>query len=210
MREIRHNEPRKRPRQARSQALVDALLGALTRILDQRGLNRSTSNEIAERAGVSIGSFYQYFPNKQALLSALIQKQARADIDGMLALLKASRDRPLEEVARGLVRQLIAHHRQHVGLYRVLLRAVPILGQTQFVRDRVRRARQQFQQFLEARRSELREVDTDLASFILGVSIEASLHAAILERPELLDRPEFERALVELGVRYLTPSEVRA
>jgi len=198
------NRPRKLPRQARSQALVEALLGALTRVLSQRDLRAATTNEIAQEAGVSIGSLYQYFPNKQALLAALIQKRAQADIDQALIALAESPAQALEEVARRVVAKLVSHHRHNLKLYRVLLRAVPSLGQSSFVRRQAAAARAQFQHFLETRRAELRNLNTDIASFVLGVSIEATLHAAILERPELLGDPAFERALVELCTRYLT------
>jgi AcrR family transcriptional regulator len=200
------NIPRKMPRQARSEALVEALLAALARVLSQRDLQAATTNEIAQQAGVSIGSLYQYFPNKQALLAALIQKRAQADIDQGLTALAESPDQALEEVARRFVAKLVSHHRHNLKLYRVLLRAVPSLGQSSFVRRQAALARAQFQHFLETRQAELRNLNTDIASFVLGVSIEATLHAAILERPELLEDPAFERSLVELCTRYLTPT----
>ena len=102
-----------------------------------------------------------------------------------------------------MVQHLVAHHRRHLKLYRTLLKLVPSLGQLNFVRGQVQKAREQFQQLLEARRTELRPIDHEVASFVLGVSLEATLHAAILERPDLLERPEFEQALSELCTRYL-------
>lgn len=67
-------EPRKRPRQRRSAETVDRILGAAARILDERGYAGTTTNHVAELAGVSIGSLYQYFPNKDALLVALAER----------------------------------------------------------------------------------------------------------------------------------------
>ena len=69
--------PRKLPRQARSQATVDALLDATAQVLVERGYARTTTNAVAERAGVSVGSLYQYFPNKDALITALQQRHVR-------------------------------------------------------------------------------------------------------------------------------------
>lgn len=203
MSDDRLHSPKKQPRQARSRALVDALLGALTRILNREELDRATTNAIAAQAGVSVGSLYQYFPNKEALVSLLIQRRAEADIDTVLGLFERAASMRLEQLIRQVARELIQHHRLHLGLYRVLLRTVPRLGQTSFVRDRVRTGRERFRQLLDQRRAELRDLDTDLASFVLGVSVEAVLHAAILARPELLDRPEFEQALAELCTRFL-------
>ncbi|MEO7033212.1 MAG: TetR/AcrR family transcriptional regulator [Polyangiaceae bacterium] len=175
----------------------------MTRVLNVDELENTTTNAIAERAGVSIGSLYQYFPNKRALVAALVRSRAESDIDSALSTLYSAQARPLEALVPLVVRQLVAHHRRHLKLYRTLLRVVPSLGQSGFVRKQVGQARGQFRQFLETRGAELRPLDHDVASFVLGVSIEATLHAAILERPELLELPEFEQALSELCTRYL-------
>jgi AcrR family transcriptional regulator len=68
-------DPRKLPAQSRSTATVVAVLEAAARILERHGFERYTTNAIAERAGVSIGSFYQYFPNKDAVTVALIERE---------------------------------------------------------------------------------------------------------------------------------------
>ena len=67
-------EPRKQPRQARSRALYARILDEAARIFDARGYHATTTNDIAVAAGVSVGSLYQYFPNKDALLVALAQR----------------------------------------------------------------------------------------------------------------------------------------
>ena len=65
---------KKQPKQARSQDMVETLLQATTRILRKEGRARLTTNRVAEVAGVSVGSLYQYFPNKQSLLDALSER----------------------------------------------------------------------------------------------------------------------------------------
>lgn len=66
-----HLNPRKRPRQARSVATVEAIFEATIQVLLREGIHRLTTTRVAERAGVSVGTMYQYFPHKQALLYAL-------------------------------------------------------------------------------------------------------------------------------------------
>ena len=67
-------KPRRAPRQARSSATVDAILEATIQVLLGQGARRLTTTRVAERAGVSVGTLYQYFPHKQGLLYAVIQR----------------------------------------------------------------------------------------------------------------------------------------
>src|SRR5688572_18416822 len=78
--------PRKRPRQERSKATRDALLEATARVLKKQGFDRASTNRIAEEAGVSIGSLYQYFPSKESLVAALVERH----VDEMMTLLEAA------------------------------------------------------------------------------------------------------------------------
>jgi len=101
--------PRKRPRQARSIVLVDAILEASTRILEQHGLDALNTNAVAEKAGVSIGSLYQYFPNRDAILVALLaQFESRMRERMEATLIDAPAD--LESRLQALVLTAIRHH----------------------------------------------------------------------------------------------------
>lgn len=79
-------DPRKQPRQARAKATEAAIIEAAARILDGPGPESLTTNLVAEHAGVSIGSLYQYFPNKQAILVALIRRERAALLDAIRAI----------------------------------------------------------------------------------------------------------------------------
>lgn len=71
-------KPRRNPKQARAQATVDAILAATFQLLEEEGESRVTTNRIAERAGVSIGTLYQYFKDRDAILAAMGERQAEA------------------------------------------------------------------------------------------------------------------------------------
>jgi len=102
-------EPRKPPRQARALATVEAILEATARILELGGLNALNTNAVAETAGVSVGSLYQYFPGKEALLAALLRRK-RAELISALRREQALADqRDLRSVVDGLIRASIAH-----------------------------------------------------------------------------------------------------
>ncbi|WP_439897140.1 TetR/AcrR family transcriptional regulator, partial [Cronobacter sakazakii] len=75
--------PRKAPRQARSRALVEAIIEATARIFEREGAAACTTNAVAETAGVSIGSLYQYFPNRHALTAALVAREHESLLSAM-------------------------------------------------------------------------------------------------------------------------------
>jgi len=99
--------PRKAPRQARSQATVDAILAAATRVLSRESLAGFNTNRVAEVAGVSVGSLYQYFPNKAALVVALIDRDHAALAQALEALLASPAQVSLHNMLQALARLLI-------------------------------------------------------------------------------------------------------
>lgn len=90
-------QPRKFPRQQRGRFTVDTILEAATRILASDGLAKFTTNRVAEVAGVSVGSLYRYYPNKSALIAALIQRAQRAFAAEVERLVVATATLPVED-----------------------------------------------------------------------------------------------------------------
>ncbi|WP_342587937.1 TetR/AcrR family transcriptional regulator [Rhizobium oryziradicis] len=115
---------RKRPTQARSKVTVDAIIEAAARILSDHGWTGFTTNKVAEAAGVSIGSYYQYFPDKHALVDAIRERH----LEDCRTVLKRVLERtlPLQEFIEELVDGIIAIHSIHPGLHRVLLDEAPV------------------------------------------------------------------------------------
>jgi AcrR family transcriptional regulator len=103
--------PRKAPKQARAQVTRDALIEAAAQIISRDGLAGFNTNAVAERAGVSIGSLYQYFPNKDALMAALIARQQARQIDTVARAAEGLDSQPVDVMIRMLVRAAMAHHR---------------------------------------------------------------------------------------------------
>ncbi|WP_320672754.1 TetR/AcrR family transcriptional regulator [Patulibacter defluvii] len=118
--------PRKRPSQERSRLTVEAILDAAAQVFEAHGYAAGTTNRIAERAGVSIGSLYQYFPNKDAVLVALTERhvaEGAALVAPLLARLGPAT--PLEPALRELVGAMVAAHRTRPALHRVLVEECP-------------------------------------------------------------------------------------
>lgn len=196
--------PRKEPKQARSRVLVDAIVGAAGRVLPRLGFDELTTHQLAEVAGVSVGSLYQYFPTKEAIVATLIERRAEADVARVSALLDELRGLPLREIIARTVDDMIELHRSARPLYRVMLPLVARVRRHRYVREVIGKARERVRDELAARRDEVRKEDLDLAVFIAGHALESCMHAALDERPELLDDPAFARELTDLAVRYLT------
>src|SRR5262245_53218861 len=105
----RHKAPislRKHPKQARSNDLVAAILQAAIQVLAKHGAHRFTTARVAEKAGVSVGSLYQYFPNKASILFRLQSEEWRQTLELLRAILEDTR-RPALARLRTLVRTFI-------------------------------------------------------------------------------------------------------
>jgi AcrR family transcriptional regulator len=109
-------KPRKLPAQTRSTETVNAILEAAARILETKGFEGYTTNAVAERAGVSIGSLYQYFPNKDAITKALIQRETST----LLADIEALDKSDLRQGVLQIIRAAVAHQLRRPALARLL------------------------------------------------------------------------------------------
>lgn len=194
---------RKSASQERSRATVDALLAATARVLVKEGYDHASTNKIAEAAGVSIGSLYQYFPSKEALVAAVIERH----IDGMIEVVRASAARvamlPLREAARELVGVMIEAHRVDPKLHRVMVEQIPRVGNMEHIEAVDEEAIALVRAYLEAHREELGVEDLEMAAFLAVGAVEAMTHMAVLRRPELLASPRFVDEVANLVVRYL-------
>jgi AcrR family transcriptional regulator len=113
-------EPRRSPRQARSAVTVDAILDAAAHVLETAGMDAFNTNAIAERAGVSIGSLYQYFQAKEAILAALIRRKRRTLLDNIHQAAERGRQSCLNDAIAGLIQAGAAFQLAHPRLQRAL------------------------------------------------------------------------------------------
>lgn len=116
---------RKKPKQARSTELVSAILSAAAQVLAKEGVQRFTTARVAERAGVSVGSVYQYFPNKAAILFRLQSDEWRQTTDLMRGILE-DRSRPPFERLRVLVHAFIRSECEEAATRIALNDAAPL------------------------------------------------------------------------------------
>ena len=204
--------PRKTASQERSRLTVDALLEATARILMKEGYDRASTNRIADVAGVSIGSLYQYFPSKEALVAAVIDRHMQEMMQVVRDALVKMAMRPIGEAARELVRVMIDAHRVNPKLHRVLVEQVPRVGRLDNIQAIDREAYVLVRSYLEAHRDELAIPDTEMAAFVCVTTVEALTHAAVVHRSEVLSDERanaFVDEVTALILRYLAPQVVR-
>lgn len=178
--------PRKRASQERSRATVDALIEATARILVRDGFDRASTNRIAQAAGVSVGSLYQYYPSKEALVAAVIERHNQEIMSGVYAALAEVETLSLEQAAHKLIAAAVEAHRVNPRLHRVLAEQTPRTGALENVDTFNGEAYGLFRAYLERHRDEVRAVDLDLAAFVCVTSIEALTHTAVIHRSDIL------------------------
>jgi len=180
---------------------VDALVEATARVLVKEGFDKASTNRIAETAGVSIGSLYQYFPGKDALVAAVIDRHTEDLMQVVRDTLAEVIELPLERAVRRIVSVAVEAHRVDPKLHRVVAEQIPRSG-GENVEVFNRRYFGFFRSYLEAHKAEIRRIDLDLAAFVCVTSIEAVTHNAVLNHPELLSDEGVE-ALVEEASRLV-------
>jgi AcrR family transcriptional regulator len=195
--------PRKRPRQERSRATVDTILGAVARVLVQHGFDGLTTNAVAEAAGVSIGSLYQYFPNKEALVAALVERHIEDRKNATFAELARVALLPIHEAVRGVIELTIRAHNVDPKLHRVMIEQVPRVGRMARLQELEEMGHGIVVALLTARRHEIDVTDPDLAAWVLVSSIEAIVHRAVLFDPGRLSDPRLVDEACRLVTRYL-------
>lgn len=179
-------KPRKLACQERSRATVDALVEATARILVKEGFDKASTNRIAEVAGVSVGSLYQYFPSKESLVAAVIERHQQEIMHTVRSELAEVMAQPVRKAVRSLVAVAVKAHRVDPKLHRVLAEQIPRVGKLEKLETFNRENYTLFRTYLERHRDELRVGDLELASFVCVTSIEALTHNAVLHYSEML------------------------
>lgn len=195
-------KPRKSASQERSRVTVDALVEATARILVREGFDKASTNRIAEQAGVSVGSLYQYYPSKEALVAAVIDRHNHEIMRVVNAAFAEVASQPIGKAVRRLVAVAIEAHQIDPRLHRVLAEQIPRTGRLADVEAFGRQTYALFRAYLEAHSDELRIADLSMAAFVSVTSIEALAHTAVLNGPEKLSKEAVE-ALVEETTRLV-------
>lgn len=215
-REPRKVDKRKEPVQARSRELVDAILDGAVRAFMASGepvyetddaKSAPSINRIAEIAGVSIGSLYQYFPGKTAIVAALVRRRMRQIHERILEVIEGSADVSLDEAAGRLVDCIFEMKAVHTKIDEVIMREAlrHALTKEAFALDQ--ELVERFAAALERHKPKVRaDLPSEIAAHLLFQGLRAVMVVGAVSRPDLTDDPRMRREVERLVTAYLRPS----
>jgi AcrR family transcriptional regulator len=189
---------RRLPQQARSRDTIETIFEAAARIIETDGEAELNTNRIAERAGISVGTLYQYFPNKEAILVAMARRELANDRAAVIQAISAALEGPDAPIARLVVRTLIDLHCQRQRVRGVIMQVHAALG----FGEEYSQPLQEITALLGARSDRVapgRTAPIPPASlFVLTRAIIGVIRAAAQEHSPLLSSAELEDELVRL------------
>jgi len=197
--------PRRIPQQSRSRVTVDAIVEAAAHLLTGRGWQGATTNHIAERAGVSIGSLYKYFPNKPSILAEVARRRIRSEVSAIATTIEAHVDDPRAMLAR-MVAASADRYFTNAALDTALMEQLGPIEVARFLRDAEAEVVRMTENYLVHHADSLRAGDAAVAGTVAFVAVHALrgvLVAAAASDPPRLRSPSFRQELVRMLERCL-------
>lgn len=196
-------EPRKSPNQGRAKATVAAILDATARILAEDGFAAVNTNRVAEVAGVSVGSLYQYFPNKGALVGAVAVRHAEAMAAIVAAGVRAAAADPLPDLVKTLIRSIMQAHAENPKLRRAIIEELPRIGRPARLAELKQTIQRSVAALLNARHSRIKVKDISMAAFVIVNTVEHLTHVAETSSLGSRELGRLEGELNDLILAYL-------
>ena len=200
---------RRQPTQVRAQQTIQTLFKAAAQILDREGEAALSTNKVAAAAGFSIGTLYQYFPGKEALLKAMAergQQMVLQQLEAYLTELEASpkvRELPAQDIVRQALHILIEGFAMGKGLGRSLVRLWWTQEQPDETASAVRQVADRLAIFFERIRHPELPSPSAAALFVLTRSVIGTLRSASLEKSPLLGSTALEDELLQMALALL-------
>lgn len=196
--------PRKIPQQQRAQFTVECILTAAENIIVKSGYDAATTNHIADVAGVSIGSLYQYFASKEAIAAALVESAVMQATETLRNCLIEHMTKPLAESMPEIVGTILQTRKQYSFIFLRLPREVPKLGHIsrnvtteKFLYNTIRT-------YYHHHRSEIRVQDLEVAMFVAEKLVVGSIDAYIENDSPIITDEQLIEHISNAVIKYLT------
>jgi AcrR family transcriptional regulator len=189
--------------QARARRTVDLILEAAAQILANRGEEALTTNHIAERAGFSIGTLYQYFPNRDSSLDALIERERDGSDSRIRVALAELKSSDVAETVREIVRILINSFTRHGRMRKRFALSITRLAIARGAHTRLDLVADRIVQAWRSSDVRANRSLNNCEAFVLTRAVLGTLRAAVLEDSPLLQTAAFEDALVRMILGFL-------
>lgn len=194
---------RRTPKQKRSHDMVDVILDATAQVLMEEGYEKATTNRIAAKAGVSIGSLYQYFPNKEALVLELNNRYGRRELMLLKSKFQKISDAPLPVAIRELIKAMVDLHSSEPKLHKVLVEQVPRIGDRERIKEIDDEIHNLIKDSLMGRNTPTSPEELDMIIFVIFNIVETLTHQAVLYHEELLKNDRLTDEISSLVALYL-------
>jgi AcrR family transcriptional regulator len=198
---VDRDKARRAPRQSRSKEMVEAILQAGLLVLREEGPERLTTKRIAERAGVSVGSLYRYFADKEEVLEAVYRRQHEEFWNVAVSWVPRLAALPLDRAVELIVDAALSRHRQLHALHPKFFREHSIrFTVATFNPGGADRATEWVAMILACHRGRLATPSPERAAYLMTRAIGGMLVATLRERPRYLGEPGFRDELVRMAM----------
>lgn len=196
----KHLQPRKSPKQDRSRQLVDAIVEATARVLVKDGFEALQVTDVAELAGVSVGSLYQYYPHKEALVVAVLEREAEREAAFLAERLAALTPPTLAGLLSAVIEGTMAFRADHRPLFNVLLAVIPVVGRYYDLRARGAAVAALMRSLMPL---DVDDGSADTVVFVVANAVHAVTHEGLVPRPDALSDDAVAAEATRLALAYL-------
>jgi AcrR family transcriptional regulator len=195
--------PRKQPNQDRAKETVETIFQATAHILEKEGFEKTSTNKIAEKAGISIGSLYQYFPSKESILGKMIDTFIEKEIRMLEKTLLADKPQNLEETIESIVEAVIESKRKQTRFTKLFAQKFLSLAKEDSMKKMDTHVLNLFRTHIEKFKDEIRTENLDLNLYILYQTVRIVPVAMIFDNAFSLSDKNLKKELVYLCYNFL-------
>jgi AcrR family transcriptional regulator len=204
---------RRQPTQDRAQKTIETIFQATAQIVESEGEDALSTNKIATKAGFSIGTLYQYFPSKEAILLAMIARERRRVLDRLGEVLKDAEQKQAtpRQIVNNLIHLLVESFAAGHGVRRAMIRLAWQVDHLEGVTQAMREASETIALYLARlapREKDFKFRTSPATLFVVTRAVMGTIRSASLERSALLGSQEFEEELVKLALGLLLDFEL--